>query len=308
MSVETKEDINYKRKSLSDADEESCNVQTPSTSKKPPLLPAGTTMSSIPKTIYQTATNATLNNDDNEESSYSFKIRNTASNESHTFSTSTMEEREHWVASLVKAFQNHMGHNEKQAFQLQCLCDLFSYDEIQAPTNLPLEPEGSAVSSAMKEFYSVNSPKTFASMKGDILCSVSFQYENETFLLCSVNHGVYITLPRLLHQWKRILNFSKVTKMEISTKLGLLFLLADRKLCYFNIPSLISAFYDSEQYLPDNRIVGIIIQEKITFFKMAEDFSNSRHLFYERKGEIIIMTPEFDPVSYTHLDVYKRQI
>lgn len=310
LSVETKEDINYKRKSLSDADEESCNVQTPSTSKKPPLLPAGTTMSSIPKTIYQTATNATLNNDDNEESSYSFKIRNTASNESHTFSTSTMEEREHWVASLVKAFQNHMGHNEKQAFQLQCLCDLFSYDEIQAPTNLPLEPEGSAVSSAMKEFYSVNSPKTFASMKGDILCSVSFQYENETFLLCSVNHGVYITLPRLLHQWKRILNFSKVTKMEISTKLGLLFLLADRKLCYFNIPSLISAFYDSEQYLPDNRIVGIIIQEKITFFKMAEDFSNSRHLFYERKGEIIIMTPEFDPLTkvfkfFKHYKSYK---
>lgn len=297
LSLEIKEDLGNKRQSASEIDDDSYTVQTPTTPKKPPLLSAGTTMSSFPKTIYQSASNATPNNDDNEESSYSFKIRNTASNESHTFSTTTMEEREQWIAALVTSFQNYMGYNEKQAFQLHCLCDLFSYDEIQAPTNLPLEPEGSAVSSAMKEFYGVNSPRTFATLKGDILCSLSFQYENEMFLLCSVNHGVYITLPRLLHQWKRIIDFPKVTHMEISTKLGLLFLLADRKLCYFNLPSVISAFYDSEQYLPDNKIVGIIIQEKITFFKMAEDFSNSRHLFYERKGEIVIVTPEFDPLT-----------
>ena len=309
LSLETKEEINYKRKSTSEGDDESSSLQTPSTPKKPPLLQAGTTMSSIPKTIYQTATNANHNGEDDEDYSYSFKIRNTASNESHTFYTSSIEDRELWIAALIDSFQKYMGNSGKEAFQLQCLCDMFSYDDIQAPTNLPLEPEGSAVGRAIKEFYG-SEPISSYGVKGDVLSSLSFTYENENFVLCGVNTGVYISSYRCLKQWKRILNLPKTTRMEINSKLGLLFVLADRKLCYFNIPSIISAFYDSEQYLPENKLVGIMIQEKISFFKVAEDFSNSRHLFYERKGEIVIMTPEFDPLTkvfrfFKHYKSYK---
>lgn len=313
LSLETKEDIKYKRHSAITLDEETSNLATPSTPKKPQLAHAATTMSSIPKTLYQSATNYNPNNEEGEDSTYSFKIRNTASNESFTFFSLTTEDRESWVGALVQSFENYIGHKDKQVFQLQCLCDIFSYDELQAPTNLPVEPEGSVISTAMRDFYQNDSGKISEQIKGDITCTISFQYENETFILCGVNHGVYITLLGSLRYWKRILNVSKVTKMEINAKLGLLFVLADRKLCYFNIPSILCSFYDSEHYLPNNQLVGIMIQEKISFFKMAEDFCNSRHLFYERKGEIVIMTPEFDPLTkifkfFKHYKTYKLPV
>lgn len=294
LSLEAKDDLRNKRQHPIEVNDDQPPQFHNTTPKKPQLIHAATTMGSIPRAIYQNATNTVSSSDDGDESSFSFKIRNTASNESFTFSLPTAEERELWVSAIVKSFETYITDHNKQVFNLKCLSDSFSYDEVQAPTNLPVEPDASVIGLAVKDFYSDEKVSIDITIKGDISCALNFQYENETFSLCGVNHGVYMALTRNPRVWKRIIDFSKVTRLEINSKLGLLFVLADRKLCHFNIPSIISAFYGAQQYLPANKLIGVMIQEKISFFKIAEDFSNSRHLFYERKGKIFVMTPEFD--------------
>lgn len=263
------------------------------------------TISYIPRVRYYSSAN--MNSlDDSEDTTYSFKIRNTATNESFTFLTNTLDERDSWLAAIIKCVK-YVNSNQEPIFKLQCLCDIFSYDERQAPTNLPVTPEGSVIDMALKNFYA-DGNHSLKPISGDVNCTVKFTHESVPFVLCGVNHGIYMTLINEPNRWKRILNLSKVTRMEINTKLGLLLVLADKKLCYFTIPSILGSYYDSYKYLANNQIVGIILREKVNFFKIAEDFGNSKQLFYERKSKIIVLTPEFDRVDkqFKFFKMYKE--
>lgn len=282
---------------------------TPISSVKPHLINAASTVTSIPKTLYYSAANTSSDDDssDPNDATFPFKIRNTATNESFTFLTTSLEDRDTWVAAIIACFKQYSNKNDRQIFKLKCLSDMFSYDERQAPTNLPVTPEGSVLGMALKQFYQDNAGSKIT-VNADVYCAVQFTYESKRFILCGTNYGIYIASFDYICGWKRILNMTKVSRMEVNTKLGLLFVLADRRLCHFNLPSIICGYYDSQKYLDGNQIVGVMIREKVTFFKMAEDFSNSRHLFYERKGKIFVMTPEFDRITkaFKFFKVYKE--
>lgn len=283
------------------------SLTTPVSMVKPHLVHAANSMPFISKGLHHSTTAYTLDEtSENWDSTASFKVRNTATNESFTFLTATLDERDSWVAAIVMCFRKH-NSNDLHVFGLKCLTDMFSYDENQAPTNLPVAPEGSVIDIALKKYYTAY-PGLQAPLNADVSCSVKFSYEGKAFILCGVNHGIYMTISDNLTSWKRILTLSKVTRMQINTKLGLLFVLADRKLCYFNLPSVLCAYYNSSEYLVNNQLIGILLNEKITFFKVADDFGNSRHLFYERKGKITILTPEFDRLSKTFkfFKIYKE--
>ncbi|SCU98590.1 LADA_0H14114g1_1 [Lachancea dasiensis] len=239
---------------------------------------------------------------DHQESSASFKIRNTATNESFTFSTHSVEERDSWVSTLVACFKSHHA-NKKEIYALTCLTDKFSYEEGQAPTNLPILHEGSSIALALETYYNVEEKPGYP-IQTDVRCTVRLHFEGKDFILCAVGLGVYMTIYGGQHQWKKILALSKVTRMEINIRLNVLFVLADRRLCYFNIPSIMCAYYSAKNYLPDVQVTGILLQEKVGFFTMAEDFGNLRQLFYERKGTIVVLTPEFNRLT-KHLKFFK---
>ncbi|SCV04821.1 LANO_0G12684g1_1 [Lachancea nothofagi CBS 11611] len=233
---------------------------------------------------------------EHQDASTSFKIRNTATNESFTFSTHSLEERDDWVASFGSCFKSHHANNNSRVYALTCLTDMFSYEEGQAPTNLPVAHEGSAIAQAMRAYYGQNSP-TEQSIEVDIRCTVRLPFEGRIFTLCAVNHGVYMTFADDYHQWKKVLSLTKITRMQVNTRLNILFVLADRRLCYFNIPSIICAYYSIKDYLHLKQLTGVLLQEKVGFFKMADDFGNLRQLFFERKGKIVVLTPEFDRLT-----------
>lgn len=234
-------------------------------------------------------------------------MRNTATNESFTFSTNSIEERDSWVASLVSCFKIHQANNNHRVFTLTCLADMFSYEEGQAPINLPVAHEGSAIDCALKTYYS-NTPPSKVDVSADVRCAVHMQHEGRIFTLCATSYSIFMASADSPNSWKRILTLNKTTRLQVNNRLGLLFVLTDRKLCYFNIPSIICTYYGIDEYLPEKQITGIVLQEKVGYFKMTDDFGNSRQLFYERKGKITVLTPEFDRLTkrFKYFKYYKE--
>ncbi|SCU97672.1 LAFA_0G12618g1_1 [Lachancea sp. 'fantastica'] len=233
---------------------------------------------------------------DHQEAPASFKIRNTATNESFTFYASNIEDKDAWVSALVSSFSSHHATNSSRIYDLACVTDMFSYEDGQAPTNLPIVHEGSAIAEALQNFYG-EEHKVKAIIQADVKCTAQMHFEGESFLLCAANYGIYMTIIGTGEGWKKVMVLPKITRMEVNARLDLLFVLADRRLCYFNIPSIICAYYGALDYLPENQITGVLLQEKVGFFKSADDFGNLRQIFYERKGKIVVLTPEFDRLT-----------
>ncbi|AAS52794.2 AER110Wp [Eremothecium gossypii ATCC 10895] len=262
--------------------------------------------SNVPRHVYRTNA-STMALDVPDDLIYSFKVRNTATNDSFTFHTFTVEERDAWISAIVESFRIHTETNDQRVFKLHVLSDLFKYDERQAPTNLLVAPEGSVIDVALKDYKKTQREKK-TPVAADINCSGKFVYESKTFVICGSNHGIYMTIADNPTGWKLVLHVLKVVQVEVSLKLNLLFALSDKRLCYFSLPSLICAYYDPVQYLPNNQVVGVILQDKVTYFTMAEDFGNSRQLFFERKGKIVVLTPELDAITaaFKLFKPYKR--
>ncbi|CEP61648.1 Rho family guanine nucleotide exchange factor TUS1 LALA0_S03e07646g [Lachancea lanzarotensis] len=234
---------------------------------------------------------------DHQEAAASLKIRNTATNESFSFYASSIEEKETWVTALVSSFTSHLANNSSRIYELACITDMFSYEDGQAPTNLPIVHEGSAIAEALGNFYG-KEHQAPTSVQADVRCTAQLHFEGKTFLLCAANYGIYMTIMSKTGEgWKQIIVLPKITRMEVNARLNLLFVLADRRLCHFNIPSIICAYFGAIEYLPENQITGVLLQEKVGFFKSADDFGNLRQIFYERKGKIVVLTPEFDRLT-----------
>lgn len=304
LSLESKEDLKLSK--FSSDQQEHSSLESRSNSR-PAISAAKSNRLSLYGSRFSPLHSKTLHNEmqalqnknessDHQESSITFKVRNTATNESFTFSTSTIEERDAWVSSLVSCFKAHHAKNNSRIFLLSCLTDMFSYEEGQAPTNLPVVHEGSAIDSALKAYYAKIPPEK-EGISAEIRCTVLLPYEGKTFVLCATNQSIYMRCADYSNKWKNILILSKVTRMQANVRLGLFFVLADRRLCYFNIPSIVCAYFGASEYLSQKQITGIILQEKVGFFKVVDDFGNSRQLFFERKGKIVVLTPEFDRLT-----------
>ncbi|AMD19894.1 HCL257Cp [Eremothecium sinecaudum] len=230
-----------------------------------------------------------------DDISYSFKVRNTATNESFSFLLPTAEERDAWKTAIVESVRRHTSSNDRQIFKLSFLTDLFCYDERQAPTNLHVAPEGSVIDLALKSHQS-SEHSSDSLIMADVNCCCTFNTVSRSYVLCGSNRGLFVATSDKTTVWKLILTLPKITQLEINEKLNLLFVLSDRKLCYFSLPNIIGAFHDST-YLPQGKLAGILLRDKVTFFRVAEDFCNFRQIFYERKGKIVILTPELDKIT-----------
>lgn len=274
--------------------------QTPIAAVRPHLINAATTV----RTIYSSdkSSSTTESSSSNTGSfEYSFKVRNTATSESFTFFTSTQNEYQNWISAFMECFKCKRGSS--RAFDLQVLSTQFAYTEKEAPVNLPVAPEGSEIDVALRNYESglnvqeVNEPELWVTPT-TIFCSAEFEIDGKCFRLLATDYGILIRDESGSEKnFLKLVQANDVRQMEINTKLGLLFVLHDKLLCYFSISSILGAYCDPTKFAKSGHLVGVVIKDKVGYFKLADDFGNSKHLFYERKNKIVVLTPEFDRIT-----------
>lgn len=276
------------------------STQTPIMAVRPHLINAATTV----RTIYSSdksssALEPASSNTGSLE--YSFKIRNTATSESFTFFTSTQNDYLNWINAFMECFKCKRGSS--RAFDLQVLSTQFAYTEKEAPINLPVAPEGSEIDVALKQYEAKLSAREVDEQElwvtpTSIFCSTEFEIDGKRFRLIATDYGILIREESGYERnFVKLIQTNAVRQMEVNVKLGLLFVLQDKLLSYFSLSSILSAYYDPAQFVSSNYLVGIVIKDKVGYFKLADDFGNSKHLFYERKNKIIVLTPEFDRIT-----------
>lgn len=282
---------------------DSSSLMSPMSGVRPNLISAA---SSVSKSLYNSGTNDKQSNDTGisnanpETAEASFKIRNTATNESFTFVTTTVEECQAWKFALIESFSQSGAAKNGTGFQLQVLSTQFAYVERDAPVNLPVAPEGSEIDIALRK-YEKRFGMLLTSLHAvptTLLCSVYLELEGKLFLFLATNNGILVRNEADEdQQFVKILQTSDVRKMEVNIKLGLLFILDSKVLCYFSLSSLIAAYYDSRGDSEIDHLVGVVISDKVECFKFADDFGNSRQLLYQRKSRIYLLTPEYDRIT-----------
>ncbi|CCE61733.1 hypothetical protein TPHA_0B00610 [Tetrapisispora phaffii CBS 4417] len=306
--------LNLEKRKKQEEDRSSSYIpNTPISSVRPNLISAASTVS---KSLIATPTKETYHSTEISNvggaSEFSFKVRNLATNESYTFLTSTNDENERWIASFLVCFKQNDNLLSTIVFSLNVITDQFLYAEKDAPVNLPMAPEGSELDNALRKYEEENVDNSSKILlPSAIFCSVSISFEGNRYTLLAIEQGVFMKKEdKIGRNFVKLLDCKAVKCMEVNIKLGLLFILDNRRLCYYNIPSILGAYYAPKKYLPNNRIVGILIRDKVSCFKMAEDFGNSKHLLYERKGKIVILTPEFDKLtnSFKFYKIYKKYL
>ncbi|CAI1607362.1 hypothetical protein SEUBUCD646_0L04640 [Saccharomyces eubayanus] len=272
------------------------SFSTPISSMRPLLRSSGNHVSTAygdKKTSSTEISNANPNINE-----FTFKIRNTATGESFKFYTTTAEELSQWVGAIMESFKKNSEKHEVNPFEFTVLSSEFGYFDKDAPVNLPVAPEGSEIDVALKRYaQKIDEDPCSWSKTTRIMCCDDVKYEGKIYLLVATIDGVFIKCrDDYNHGFVKILETNDVKRMEASIKLGLLFVLDSKRLCYFSISNLLSSYIKEDS--PDKScIVGIVIKDKVRFFKLADDFGNSKHLFFERKGKIVILTPEFDQLT-----------
>lgn len=282
---------------------DSPSLMSPMTAIRPNLISAA---SSVSKSIYNTgnsepSSNYTgISNANPENAEMSFKIRNTATNESFTLVTTNREDCQKWKTALINSFSQSNFAKRGTGFQLQVLSTQFAYVERDAPVNLPVAPEGSEIDTALRKYE-----KRFGTLVAPLhavptvlFCSVSLELEGKTFFLLATDSGVLLRNEADEEQsFVRVLQTNYVRKMEVNVKLGLLFVLDDKVLCYFSLSSLAAAYCAGKGNIKKNHLVGVVVNDKVECFKFADDFGNSRQLLYQRKSRIYVLTPEYDRIT-----------
>lgn len=285
---------------------------TPLTATRPTLFNAASNISSTMLSPAERETRTGISNAQPPESELSFKIRNTATNESITFITSNINEKDLWIKNIMETLRKNENKDNKNVLDFSVVSTQFSYSEKEAPVNLPVAPEGSEIDTALKLYASKNRRNPTLEkfpMVTNILCTDTFEFEGEKFLIVATSNGILVRLEREMESsFVKVIQCSLVARMEVNQKLGLLFVLDDRNLCYFNIPSILGAYYDRAKYLSNGLIIGVVLRDKVGYFKFAKDFGHSRHLLYERKGKVVVLTPEFDNISnaFKYFKEYKE--
>lgn len=286
-------------KDLAPRDSTSSNM-SPMTGIRPNLISAA---SSVSRSIYNPANNerkpnlTEISNANPEAPDMSFKVRNTATNESFTFITTTPDECQRWKLAVLDCFRRSSYANNCSGFELQVLTTQFAFAEKEAPVNLPVAPEGSVIDVALREYEKSKCPPSVVRPTLNF-SSLTLVLEGKMFLILATDYGVHMRNESDHGQeFVKVLQSKDVRRMEVNLRLGLLFVLDGRLLCYFSISSIMAAYYSADKRSAENRIVGVVVSDKVGCFKFAEDFGNSRQLLYERKGRIFVMTPEYDRMT-----------
>ncbi|CCF55999.1 hypothetical protein KAFR_0A05640 [Kazachstania africana CBS 2517] len=240
-----------------------------------------------------------ISNSNPNEGELSFKIRNTATNESFTFLASNANEKDRWVDNIMTSLRNNGKRSFQNGLSFNILSTQFAYPDKAAPSNLPVAPDGSELDKALRSYERKNHHnKVVHPMRSTLLGAVYFNFQDSKFMLVATNYGLLLRLETDVDaKFVRVVKCNSIRRMEVNQKLGILFVLDNKNLIYFNLQNIIGAYYDPTNNLIDDLLVGIVIRDKVEYFKFAEDFDNSRHLFYERKGKVHILTPELDQIT-----------
>lgn len=299
LSIERKK--RSKKRESWNSDQSSTNIQTENV-KQPPLNGSKTAYfnSSGQRVFFisdsSSLTSTSLNNESDADT-LDFKIRNTATNESFTFITSSMVEKEIWITSILKTIQKSKERIQS-VVEFEILSTRFAYTNREAPLSLPVAIEGSEIEIALKKYENKVKEEVNMPLTCTISASAMFTYEGKNFLLVACNYGIFLRLENGLdNKFQKVINCDYVTKLEVNCKLGIIFILNNHNLLYFSLASILGAYYDKNKYLSDNTIIGIVIKDKVDCFRFAEDFGNSKHLIFTRKGKIYVLTPEFDRIN-----------
>lgn len=269
---------------------------TPQTTSRPNFL-----NSAVSKTLYSSENGNSIENGvgnrEINDTLLSFKIRNTATNESFTFVASSIEDKEKWINAISGTVQK-TKERIQTVVDFNILSSRFAYSDKDAPVTLPVAIEGSEMDIALREYESKRKEDITFPLVGNLFASTIFNYEGKTFLLVATNYGILVRIEDGAdRQFQKVADCKSVTMMETNFKLRLLFILDNGNLLYFSLASILGAYYDKNKYICDNSIIGIIIKDKVNCFKFAEDFGTSRHLFFARKGKIYVLIPEFDAIT-----------
>lgn len=300
LSVETRRPLDETRNFGNDQSATSARPerlgQTPLTASRPNFL-----NSAVSKTLYNSETGNDSESGpaykDNNDAFLTFKIRNTATNESFTFLASSTEDKEKWINSILGTVQK-AKERIQTVFDFEILSTRFAYSEKDAPVSLPVAVEGSEMDIALKTYDTKRKEDIIFPLVSNVTTSTIFNYEGKRFLLVASNYGILARLEDGTDRpFQLVIQCKSVTMLETNDKLSLLFVLDNHNLLYFSLASILGAYYDKNKYLCDNSIIGIVIKDKVNCFKFAEDFGNSKHLLFERKGRVYVLTPEFDPIT-----------
>lgn len=269
---------------------------TPITTSRPNFL-----NSAVSKTLYSSENGNNVENGlanrENNDAFLSFKIRNTATNESFTFAASSIEDKENWINAISGTVQK-TKERVQTVVDFNVLSTRFAYSDKDAPVTLPVAIEGSEMDIALREYDSKRKEDITFPLVSSVFASTIFNYEGKRFLLVASNYGILVRIEDGAdRQFQKVIDCKSVTMMETNFKLRLLFVLDNGTLLYFSLASILGAYYDKNKYICDNSIIGIIIKDKVSCFKFAEDFGTSRHLFFARKGKIHMLIPEFDAIT-----------
>lgn len=299
LSIEKKK--RSKKKESWHTDQSSTNIQTDNIKQTPLTVSKTTNFNSTSQRIFfNSDINSLASGDSNNEGdpdTLTFKIRNTATNESFTFITSSIVEKEIWTTSILKTIQKSKERIQS-VVEFEILSTRFAYTEREAPLSLPVAIEGSEIDIALKKYEKKVKKELNLPLTCTISASTMFIYEGKNFLLVACNYGVFLRLENGRDSnFQKVVDCDCVTKIEVNCKLGIFFILNNYNLLYFSLASILGAYYDKNKYISDNTIIGIVIKDKVDCFKFAEDFGNSKHLIFTRKGKVYVLTPEFDRIS-----------
>lgn len=246
-------------------------------------------------------------------SSLEFKVRNIATNESFTFITQTTDSLMKWTNSISSMLQKFSNNKEDATiFRLKCVNDSFTYDDRDYPQNLTVPTAKSALDYALKQIYSgeyygtdfSNEQIDEKNFVANITKIIPLVFDNKKYTLLVTTVGLFLkdnkkkNKKSRLGDWQFVCKTEHLQKIELCPMINFLIVLNSKGyLYYISLQSIILSYYQNDTLSydsKDNNIVGIMINDRVSNFDIAEDLESSLQICYQRKGHINCHIPEYD--------------
>jgi len=189
-----------------------------------------------------TASVTLIGGDADKEIMYPFRITHLGqAGASYTLYTSSSIDRDKWKDAIISAKREHssaMYALNAEPFRMKVVADYaFGYDSSYSP-KLPVFTAASAVDRALRETGNQDKPRPL--VKSYINCGVSFVFaDGNEYCMLGLDYGVYIHDGKPDSIWRRCLEITKVTQIDILEELNVVLLIADKALIYYHLDEVI---------------------------------------------------------------------
>jgi hypothetical protein len=209
---------------------------------------------------------------------------------SYTLYTSSSIDRDKWKDAIISAKREHssaMYALNAEPFRMKVVADYaFGYDSSYSP-KLPVFTAASAVDRALRETGNQDKPRPL--VKSYINCGVSFVFaDGNEYCMLGLDYGVYIHDGKPDSIWRRCLEITKVTQIDILEELNVVLLIADKALIYYHLDEVIGQTVKQSgsdkppmgYRLSQHRRVGFfnvgyMKQRTLVFYKRTEGLSST---------------------------------